>query len=308
MRRLLMLAILLVALFAGLAAAGNLGLGPLVVTREDEQRLILRLGEVRRVTHPGLSLRVPLLETAQTYDRRWLYLSTEALPIQTKDGEQLTVDNYVIWRIDDAVRFRRSFPGGMRDAEERIDRTVRDDVREVIGRHTLTEVLKDARVAIMGAITRQSREALADEGISVADVRINRTELPEGTEESVYARMKTERERLAKKNRAEGLEQARKMRAEADREARVIVANAQRDAEIARGTGDAEAARIYAEAYSTAPEFYDFQRSLQAYRKTIGAGTTLVLSPDTEFFQLFQGTKSWRGRVPSGGASAENPD
>ena len=301
MRRLLTLAILLVALFAGLVAAGNLGLGPVVVTREDEQKLILLLGEVRRVTQPGLSLRVPLLETSQSYDRRWLYLSTEALPIQTKDGEQLTVDNYVIWRIDDAVRFRRSFPGGMRDAEERIDRTVRDDVREVIGRHTLTEVLKDVRVAIMDAITKQSREALADGGVSVADVRINRTELPEGTEESVYARMKTERERLAKKNRAEGLEQARRMRAEADREARVIVANAQRDAEIARGTGDAEAARIYAEAYSTAPEFYDFQRSLQAYRKTIGAGTTLVLSPDTEFFQWFQGTKSWRGRAPAGG-------
>jgi len=300
-RRLLTLAILLVALFAGLVAAGNLDLGPVVVTREDEQKLILLLGEVRRVTQPGLSLRVPLLETSQSYDRRWLYLSTEALPIQTKDGEQLTVDNYVIWRIDDAVRFRRSFPGGMRDAEERIDRTVRDDVREVIGRHTLTEVLKDVRVAIMDAITKQSREALADGGVSVADVRINRTELPEGTEESVYARMKTERERLAKKNRAEGLEQARRMRAEADREARVIVANAQRDAEIARGTGDAEAARIYAEAYSTAPEFYDFQRSLQAYRKTIGAGTTLVLSPDTEFFQWFQGTKSWRGRAPAGG-------
>jgi membrane protease subunit HflC len=288
-RRLVVVAILLLGLFAGLVAVGNLGLGPLVITREDEQKLILRLGEVRRVTQPGLSLRVPLLETAQPYDRRWLYLSTEALPIQTKDGEQLTVDNYVIWRIGDAVAFRRSFPRGMKDAAERIDRTVRDDVREVIGRHTLTDVLKDSRVAIMRDITKQSQAALADEGIVVADVRINRTELPEGTEESVYARMKTERERLAKKNRAEGQERARGIRAEADREARVIVANARRDAEIARGVGDAEAARIYAEAYSTDAEFYGFHRSLQAYRKTIGEGTTLVLSPKAEYFRFFEG-------------------
>jgi membrane protease subunit HflC len=288
-RRIVVLAVVLLALFAGLLTAGNLGLGPLVVTREDEQKLILRLGQVRRVTEPGLSLRVPLLETAQTYDRRWLYLSTEALPIQTKDGEQLTVDNYVIWRIEDAVAFRRSFPRGMQDAKERIDRTVRDDVREVIGRHTLTDVLKDSRVAIMRDITKQSLAALADEGIAIADVRINRTELPEGTEESVYARMKTERERLAKKNRAEGRERARSIRAEADREARVIVANAQRDAEIARGVGDAEAARIYAEVHATDAEFYAFHRSLQAYRQTIGKGTTLVLSPKAEFFQFFEG-------------------
>jgi membrane protease subunit HflC len=299
-KRAAVLAILLLGLFAGLVALGNVGIGPLVVTREDQQKLILRLGEVRRVTQPGLSLRIPLLETAQTYDRRWLYLSTEALPIQTKDGEQLTVDNYVIWRIDDAVAFRRSFPRGMKDAAERIDRTVRDDVREVIGRHTLTDVLKDLRVAIMRDITSQSQAALSDEGIVVADVRINRTELPEGTEESVYARMKTERERLAKKNRAEGRERARGIRAEADREARVIVANARRDAEIARGSGDAEAARIYAEAYSTDADFYRFHRSLQAYRKTIGERTTLVLSPDAEFFQYFEGAG---GAGPSAGSA-----
>jgi membrane protease subunit HflC len=290
-RRVVILVTLLAAAFVGLVAAGNRGLGPVVITREDQQTLILRFGEVQRVTQPGLWLRVPLLETAEIYDRRWLYLSTEALPIQTKDGEQLTIDNYVIWRIDDPKAFQRAFPSGMNDAKQRIDRTVRDDVREVIGRHTLTEVLKDARPAIMQEITRQSHRALADKGISLVDVRINRTELPEGTEGSVYARMKTERERLARKNRAEGEEQARRIRAAADREARVIVANARRDAEIARGTGDAEATRIYAEAYSGDAEFYAFVRSLEAYRKTIGEHTTLVLSPDAEFFQ-FLGTTS----------------
>jgi membrane protease subunit HflC len=307
-RRALAAALLLVAACAALVFAGNAGLGPLIVTREDEQKLILRFGEVRRVTDPGVSLRIPLVETVQSYDRRWLYLSTEVLPIQTKDGEQLNVDNYVVWRIADAAAFRRSFPnavdGDVSDAAQRIDRAVRDDVREVIGRHTLTEVLKDARPAIMSEITGKSRETLAQYGIEVADVRINRTELPEGTEESVYARMKTERERLAKKNRAEGEERARTVRAQADREARVIVAEARRDAEIARGTGDAEATRIYAEAYGSDPDFYGFVRSLEAYRKSIGDRTTLVLSPDAEFFRFLRDSSPEPSAGPRGDGAA----
>jgi membrane protease subunit HflC len=174
----------------------------------------------------------------------------------------------------------------MRDAEQRIDRAVRDDVREVIGRHTLVEVLKDARSKIMEEITATTRDSLREYGIGIADVRINRTELPEETLESVYARMKTERERLARRNRAEGEEKARVIRAEAERDARVLVANARRDAEIARGEGDAEATRIYAAAHQIDPEFFAFVRSLEAYRKAIDQHTTLVLSPEAEFFRF----------------------
>jgi membrane protease subunit HflC len=288
MRRALLALALLAAAFTALVVAGNVGLGPLVITREDEQRLILFLNQAGRVTAPGPSLRWPLLEAAETYDRRWLYLDTEPDTIQTRDGEQLRVDNYAMWRIADAIAFKRAFPNGRRDAEQRIDRAVRDDVREVIGRHTLAQVLDVEREPIMREITERTRAKVREFGIEVSDVRINQTELPEETEESVYARMKTERERLGRKNRAEGEERARRIRADADREARIIVANAQRDAEIARGRGEAEAARIYAEAYSTAPEFYEFQRSLEAYRKTIDEHTTLVLSPDAEFFRFLE--------------------
>jgi membrane protease subunit HflC len=288
MRRILIGLLLLGALAMGFVAAGNLGLGPLVVTREDEQKVILFLSRAQRVTKPGASLRWPLLETVQTYDRRWLYLNTKADTIPTGDGEQLTVDNYAIWRIQDAIAFRRTFPEGRLAAETAIDRAVRDDVREVLGRHTLEEVLDAQRAALMREIATRTRAKLAAFGIEVADVRINRTELPPGTEESVYARMKTERERLGRKSRAEGEERARRIRAEADRDARVIVANALRDAEIARGLGDAEAARIYGEAYAGDPEFYGFQRSLEAYRKAIDEDTTLVLSPDAEFFRFFE--------------------
>lgn len=292
MKRLVILLGLLVALGVAGITAAQLGLGPVVLTREGEQKIIYLLGDVRKVTGPGVTLRIPLVEAIETYDSRWLYLSTEALPIQTRDGEQLQVDNYIVWRIDDVVKFKKSFPaaagGNLSPASDRIDRIVRDDVREVIGRHTLSEVLNEKRESIMTDIAVSTREALAQYGIAVADVRINRTELPQGTEGSVYARMQTERERLAKKTRAEGEERARRIRVEAEREARVIVANAKRDAEILRGEGEAEATRIYAEAYNADPAFYDFSRSLEAYRKTIGTGTTLVLSPGAEFFRFLE--------------------
>jgi membrane protease subunit HflC len=243
---------------------------------------------VQHVTEPGLWWMIPFIDEARSYDSRWLYNSTEARDIQTKDGEQLRIDNYTVWRVHDPRSFLEAFPGGMTAAEQRIDRVVRDGVREVIGRHTLAEVLKDQRVAIMESITETSREELADVGIEIADVRINRTELPANAEDSVYARMVTERERLARKNRAGGEERARAIRAEAEREARIIVANAKRDAELTRGKGDAEATRIYAEAYQSDSAFYAFVRSLEAYRKTIGGRTTIVLSPDTEFFRFLE--------------------
>jgi membrane protease subunit HflC len=161
-----------------------------------------------------------------------------------------------------------------------------------VGKRTLLEVLTDERENIRQAITERTAKSLVEDGIEIEDVRINRTELPPATEKNVFARMKTDRTRLARKSRAEGEQEARTIRADADREARVTVANANKEGEIARGEGDAEAARIYAEAYSRNPDFYAFLRSMEAYRKTIGKGTTLVLSPDSEFFRYLDGPVS----------------
>ena len=290
MKRAILLLFVLLLGGVGMVALGQLGIGPIVITSEGEQKIILLFGKPRKVTRPGPDLRIPLLEEVRTYERRLLYLNTEPLPIQTKDEERLVVDNYVVWTIDEPIGFHASFPEGPFQAEAQIDRIVRADVREVVGRHTLNEVLSDRRGEVMSEITARSDSALEKDGISIRDVRINRTELPKGTEANVYARMKTERERLARKYRAEGEEKARIIRAEADREALVIVANARRESELARGVGDARAAAIYAEAYEKAPSFYEFLRSLQAYRKTIGAGTTLVFSPKSEFFRYLQTT------------------
>jgi membrane protease subunit HflC len=289
-KRILTILFVLFLLFGGAIAAGNRGIGPVVITPEGEQQIIMRFGDVVNETEPGLSWRVPFLDEVRSFERRLLYLNTEQDVIQTKDQERIVVDNYAMWKITDLTAFISAFPRGMNQAERQMDRVVRAGVREVIARHTLTEVLTDKRSEIMDAIRKGVADSFADTGIAVHDVRINRTELPAGIEKSVHERMRADRERLARKYRAEGDERARTIRAAADREATVIVANARGEAEVTRGEGDAESTRIYAAAYGKAPEFYAFVRSLEAYRKTIGEGTTLILSPDSEFFQFFGGS------------------
>jgi membrane protease subunit HflC len=286
-RRILLFVLIVIGLVTGSIAAGNLGVGPVVITREGEQNLILSFLPPRAVITPGWSLRFPVVEEAKKFDRRLLYLNIKPDTIQTVDQEQLVVDNYVMWRIENPIEFHSAFPQGLSQAEKQIDRVVRAQVRQVIGQKTLKQVLTDQRIEIMKVIRESAVESMGGYGIAIKDVRINRTELPSGVIGNVYARMKTDRERVARKHRAEGDEKARKIRAEADAEARIKVAEARGEAEIARGEGDAKAARIYAEAYNADPEFYAFVRSLEAYRKTIGDGTTLVLSPESEFFRFF---------------------
>jgi len=288
-KRILIALIVLLVLFGGAVAAGNRGFGPLVITREGTQQIVMRFGDVVNETEPGLSWKIPFLDVVKTFERRLLDLNTEQDVIQTKDQERIVVDNYAMWKIVDLTAFISSFPQGMSQAQRQMDRVVRAGVREVIARHTLTEVLTEARSEIMEAIRKGVADSFADTGIIVQDVRINRTELPAGIEKSVHERMRADRERLARKYRAEGEEQARTIRAVADREAQVIVANATGEAEVMRGEGDAESTRIYAAAFGEAPEFYSFVRSLEAYRKTIGEGTTLVLSPKSEFFEYLDG-------------------
>ena len=287
MKALIKIVVVLVVVAVALVAAGSHDIGPLVITREGTQQIKLRFGDPRAVVQPGPSWRIPLIEEMKTYDRRLLYLNTEQDVIQTKDQERIMVDNYAMWRIDDPQAFLSSFPKGTQQAEKQMDRVVRARVREVVARHTLTEILTELRAKIMAEIRDGVTESFVGTGIAVHDVRINRTELPPGIERSVYARMKTDRERLARKHRAEGEEEARRIRAEADRDARIVVAKARGQAEVSRGEGDAQATRIYAAAYGKDPGFFAFVRSLEAYRKSIGEGTTLIMSPNSEFFQFF---------------------
>lgn len=294
MRRVLSLLLVVTAIVAGLLFAGSRGIGPVLITHEGEQKMVLRLGSVAAVrTEPGLWWRIPLLDDVLVFEKRLLYFNADPISIQTEDAQPLNVDYYVLWRIADPQKFYESFPGGINvdRAVDQIRQVVSADVQELIGQYSLDEVITTERATLTSRMTAQANEALARYGIAAEDVRINRTELPSETLANVYTRMRTERERQARKFRAEGDEEGRRVRAEADKQARVIVAEAQRDADILRGEGDAEAARIYAEAYTADAEFYDFVRSLEAYRKTIGSNTTLVLPPDSEFFRLFDSSE-----------------
>ena len=258
MRRLLVGTFLLAGLLLGIVALGSIGIGPVVITKEGEQKLVLFASTpLATLTEPGFSLRppVPILTKVLTYDARLLYLNTPPSKIQTRDQERIVIDNYVIWRITDPLVFYKSFKGVVADAESRISDVVSADVREVVGKHTLAEVLSDSRLDIMKEIMTESAAFLSERGLTIEDVRINRTELPEASIQNVYARMRTERERLARKYRAEGDEEGRQVRAEADRQSKVIVAEAQRDADLTRGEGDGKAAAVYARAYGQDPEF-----------------------------------------------------
>jgi len=303
MRRAVLLLLAVAFLLVGLTVLGSFGWGPIVITREGEQKILLMFGKALSVTKPGVFARVPLLMDIETYPSLKLYLNVDPESIQTKDQERVVIDNYVVWQIIEPVAFRGSFPQGIDLARQQINRVVKAAVREIVGKHTLLDVLTDERENIRLAITERTANSLAENGIAVDDVRINRTELPPTTEKNVFERMKTDRQRLARKYRAEGEEKARTIRADADREARVTVALARKQAEIARGEGDAEATRIYAEAYQRDPEFYAFMRSMEAYRKTIGVGTTLVLSPDSAFFRFLvrevPGSKAGAGGSPA---------
>ena len=253
MRRLLFAVLVLSALGAVLVWLGEQGWGPVVITHEDEHKIVLFLGSPLSVrTEPGISLRPPFAEV-RVFDRRYQYLNSEPQQMQTRDAERPVIDHYVMWRIADPLRFFSDFPQGMQQAEAQVDRIARSDVRDVVGQRTMQELVAEARGEILETITAQSAERLRAFGIEVGDVRINRVELPETTEENVFARMRAERERLAREYGAEGDEQGRRIRAEAERDARIADAEARRQAEILRGEGDAEAARIYAEAHATAP-------------------------------------------------------
>ena len=277
--------IIIIAVLAVCVAVWNLSL---FVVPQWMQAVVVQLGDpVRVVREPGLYWKIPFIQSVTYFDRRLLDQATSPKEILTRDKQQLVVDNYTRWRIVDPLQFVRS----VRDengAQSRLDDIVYSNLRETLGRHTLREIVSGKRAALMQSVTKRSDEKAREYGIEVVDVRVKRVDLPEKNELNVFNRMRTERERLAKKFRAEGDEEARKIRSESDKQVQILMADARQKSEVTRGTGDAEAVAIFADAYGTDPEFYAFVRTLEAYRKTLGDGTTVILSPDSEFFRLLQ--------------------
>ena len=256
------------------------------------QAMVVQLGEpVRVVREPGLYWKIPFIQQVTYFDRRLLDYDASSKDILTIDKQQLSVDNYSRWRIADPLQFYRTVRDE-RGAQSRLDDIVYSDLRETLGRHTLRDIVSDKRDQLMADVTARSAEKAKVYGIEVVDVRIKRADLPEKNEQTVFGRMRSERERQAKKFRAEGDEEARKIRSESDKQVQILLADATQQGQVIRGEGDANATRIFAEAYGRDPDFYAFQRTLEAYRTALASGTTVILSPKSEFFRFLERAES----------------
>jgi len=280
---------LLLIVVAAAAVALNMSV---FVVDQREMALVLQFGKPKRVIRdPGLHFKLPW-QSVTHFDRRLLVQDAPPNEVITKDKKTILVDAYTRWRIVDPLRVyqvARTENG----VAARMEDVIRSKIRDVLGRHTLLEIVSGGgdptlRTKLMHDITRMADAHVKELGIKVVDVRIKRADLPQENSDAVFERMKAERQRIAKQYRSEGEEAAREIRAQADKERKILVADAYKQSEIIRGKADAEAALIYARAYRQDPEFYAFVRSLEAYRAAVGRGTRLVISPDSEFFRFFE--------------------
>lgn len=261
----------------------------LYVLPQTEQAIVLQFGEpVRLVKNAGLKLKVPFIQNVVFYDNRLLNLDPPAQEIVLNDKKRLDVDSFTRFRIIDPLKFYQTVRTE-EQARSKLKEIVNSSVRKILGRTTLQELLSQKRTQIMADISNAVKVDAAQIGVSVADVRIRRADLPIEVLQAINARMKTERERDAKEFRAQGQQNAQQIRAKAEKEKTIIIAEAAKKAEIMRGEGDQEAIRIWNQAANRDPQFFAFYRSLAAYQKALNEGkTSLVLSPDSEFFRYFQ--------------------
>ncbi|MDE0586731.1 MAG: protease modulator HflC [Candidatus Marinimicrobia bacterium] len=264
-----------------------LGLTSIFIVDETEQVVVLQFGKpVRIITEPGLHIKVPFpIQEKNVFDNRLLEYDSPPEEILSKDKKSLIVDNYVRWKIVDPLQFLKTVQA-IPTALSRMDDIVYSELRRELGTHDMVEIITENREELMEKVTVASNRATQDYGIEVVDVRIRRVDLPSQNEESIYARMDAERKRQANKFRSEGEEEAQKIRATTDRDKTIILADAYKQAERIRGEGDAKAVEVYADAYSADPKFYEFVRTLDAYKKIIDDKTMLVLPSDSRLFKL----------------------
>ncbi|MEQ9695751.1 protease modulator HflC [Shimia sp. SDUM112013] len=263
----------------------------LFIVDEREKALVLQFGRVVDVKEePGLYFKIPLIQEVVSYDDRILSREVGPLEITPSDDRRLIVDAFARYRITDVVQFRQAVgPGGVALAEQRLDNILRSQTREVLGKVTSNDILSSDRAALMLNIRNAAITEAQGLGLEVIDVRLKRTDLPQANLEATFARMRAEREREAADEIARGEEAAQRVRAQADRTVVELVSDANRQSEIIRGEADAKRNGIFAEAFGADPEFFEFYRSLAAYRNSLLEGnSTMVMSPDSDFFNYLK--------------------
>lgn len=277
------------------AIFGGIGLIALVIisqtfftVHETQQAIVLQFGDPRAVKDkPGLHWKLPFIQNVTFYEKRTLDLDPPPFEVLLTDKKRINVDAFARYRIVNALEFFKTVQNEI-GARDRLAALVNPALRAVIARVSLKEVLSAKRTDLMEQIQKDVEADALRFGIKIVDIRIGRTDLPEQTSQAVFNRMRTERERQAREARAEGKEIAQKIRAQADKERTVILANAERDAQIQRGQGEAGRNNILGQAYGKDPQFFAFYKSLEQYQQAlIGNDTTMVLSPDSEFFRFF---------------------
>ena len=260
------------------------------IVHERELAIKFKLGEiVTTVDEPGLYFKIPIINNIRKFDSRVLTLDTPSERFLTSEKKNVIVDSYVKWRIANPRDYYTSTQGDERIAVSRIVSILNDEMKGQFGSKTVREVISGERSAIMEAVNENAGVKTRDLGVELVDVRIKKVELPENVRESVFGRMVKERATVAKAFRSAGEEKAKGIRANAERQRTEILAEAYRKSEEIRGDGDAQAAKIYADAYGADKSFYSFYRSLNAYRNSFkNTGDVLVLNPESDFFKYFK--------------------
>ena len=269
------------------------------IVDEREKALVLRFGRVVEVKEdPGLAFKVPFIDTVVRYDDRILSIDVGPIEVTPADDRRLVVDAFARYRIADVERFRQAVgDGGISIADSRLDRILTAETREVLGTVSSKDILSTDRATLMLRIRNAAITEARALGLDVIDVRLKATDLPPQNLEATFERMRAEREREATDERARGNEAAQRVRAQADRTVVELVSEARREAEIVRGEADAERNAIFADAFGADPDFFEFYRSLTAYERSLqGTNSSMVLSPDSEFFEYL--------RSPTGAAPA----
>ena len=274
-------AVVLIALF----------MSTVFIVDERNKALVLQFGRVVAVKEdPGLAFKIPFIQEVVFYDDRILSRDVDPLEVTPLDDRRLVVDAFTRYRITDVNQFREAVgTGGVQVAESRLDSILKSEMREVLGSVSSNDILSSDRAVLMSRIRNAAIEKALPLGIEVVDVRLKRTDLPRANLDATFARMRAEREREAADEIARGNEAAQRVRALADRTQVEIVSEAKRESEIIRGLADAERNAIFASAFGADPEFFEFYRSLAAYRTALkGQNSTMVMSPDSEFFNYLK--------------------
>ena len=250
-----------------------------------QNAIVLKFQEYERtVSEPGLYFKIPVYQEVRYFTKMLLVLDAPPADIITKDKKTMLIDNYTMWRIQDPLLFLQTLRTE-RAGESRLDDIVKSELRVELGTHNLIDVVTKTREEIMAKVTVEANLKSVQYGIEVLDVRIKRADLPSDNAQKVFGRMRSERERIAKKYRSEGAEEATKIRAETDKEKVILVAEAYKKEQEVRGDGDARATKIYADAFNKDREFYAFMRSMEAYRNSLKTDTTVILSEKSDFLK-----------------------